>query len=99
MPKEWSSPRKTVWTSYGPILVLPTLRRFTPSCAVKFHWCSDQTLHVPKPTGARDVVVIQDVVVVADRGTAGTSIFIGLVMLLFAMFIRKISARFTNASR
>lgn len=30
---------------------------------------------------------------------AGTSIFIGLVMLFFAMFVRKMSARSTNASR
>ena len=30
---------------------------------------------------------------------AGTSIFIGLAMLFLAMFIRKMSARFTNASR
>jgi hypothetical protein len=30
---------------------------------------------------------------------AGTSIFIGLVMLFFAIFIREMSARFTNASQ
>ncbi|HSC27290.1 MAG TPA: hypothetical protein VLD67_08450 [Vicinamibacterales bacterium] len=30
---------------------------------------------------------------------AGASIFIGVVLLFFAIFIRKMSARFTNASR
>lgn len=30
---------------------------------------------------------------------AGTSIFIGLVMLFSAIFVRRMSARFTNASR
>lgn len=30
---------------------------------------------------------------------AGASIFIGVVMVFFAMFIRRMMARFTNASR